>query len=224
MLADAPDAVVVSQDLHLLLSELAALLQNRLAIVSGRAISVLRELGVGDFTLVGSHGLEIAMANSPIERADRPEALDTVISALEKFAATRAGILVERKPLSVGLHYRLGPQYEGECRTITETLASEHDLFVQKGKMLFEIRPKHGDKGQGIRELMTRRQFSGARPMFIGDDVTDENGFEAVLSLGGDAILVGEPRASAAQFLLAGPAEVVNWLDMARHRMKKAKV
>src|SRR3546814_10365767 len=74
-----------------------------------------------------------------------------------------------------------------------EKLAARSGLEIQKGKMVVELRPGGADKGDAVRAFMAEPEFAGARPVFVGDDVTDEHAFEAVAEMGGAGILVG-PR------------------------------
>ncbi|HEU4820591.1 MAG TPA: trehalose-phosphatase, partial [Qipengyuania sp.] len=70
------------------------------------------------------------------------------------------------------------------------------------------------DKGAAVRSLMTTAPFAGARPVFLGDDVTDEDGFAAVHECGGLAIAVGPRPAVQADYALADPAAVHHWLGL----------
>ena len=78
--------------------------------------------------------------------------------------------------------------------------------------MVLELRPKGADKGDALRAFMAEPEFAGARPVFVGDDVTDEDAFEAAAALGGGGILVGPERASAAQWRLPDVSSVGRWL------------
>lgn len=212
-LADTPDAVVVAPGLHDLLSALAERLAGKLAIVSGRDVATLRDLlGFDGFVLSGSHGLEIASPGRPPEHAEPSPALPEIAAALDALAAAHEGLLVERKPLGIGLHYRRRPELETVCRETAAKLAEQHGLKVQHGKMIAEIRPGSADKGSAIRTLMERVPFAGGVPVFLGDDVTDEDGFEAVSALGGHGVLIGEERETAAGFRLSDVAAVHGWL------------
>jgi trehalose 6-phosphate phosphatase len=81
--------------------------------------------------------------------------------------------------------------------------------------MMIEVRAAGGDKGTAIRTLMAESPFAGATPVFMGDDLTDEPGFGAVVELGGAGILVGEQRPSAARYRLGGVGAALGWLEAA---------
>ena len=128
-------------------------------------------------------------------------------------------MLVERKSISVGLHFRGAPQWGDDARDLATALAAEHDLAVQPGKMLFELRPGGADKGSAVRRLMTQPPMAGGVPVFIGDDVTDEEGFAAAAQQGGAGILVGTPRTTFAAFGLEQVAAVRHYLGEGAARL-----
>lgn len=211
-IADTPDGVQVDGNLFLILNELRGLLDGRLAIVSGRSIATLRELGFGDFLLAGTHGLEFAWPGQAIDAPARLPAIDEAEATFIAFAADKPGLLVERKSISVGLHFRGAPEWGGAAGVLANQLAASHDLTVQQGKMLFELRPGGGDKGSAIRALMACAPMAGGRPIFIGDDVTDEEGFAAATDLGGAGILVGPSRVTLAAYSLEQVEAVRHYL------------
>ena len=212
-IASTPDGVVVDQELLAMLGDLRDALHGRLAIVSGRSIETLRELGFGDFLIAGTHGLEFAKPGEQVEAPARRPAVDDAEAAFHAFADGKPGILVERKSISVGLHFRGAPQWGEEAGELATGLAEKLGLAVQPGKMLFELRPGGADKGSAVHTLMARAPMAGGRPLFIGDDVTDEEGFAAATELGGAGILVGPPRATLAAFSLEQVAAVRHYLE-----------
>jgi trehalose 6-phosphate phosphatase len=208
-LADAPDAVEVSRKLVALIETLSESLGPRLALVSGRDVATLETwFGGTGAMLVGNHGAELAGAELP-----RPAALERVLPRLRGFAARHPGVLVEEKRFGAALHYRRAPAAEADCRALAEALATEHGLQLQHGKSVAELRFAERDKGWALRTLMARPETSGTRPVFIGDDLTDEAAFAAAEELGGYGILVGQPRQSAARYRLKDVAEVRSWLE-----------
>lgn len=201
-IADRPDAVCVDDELLGLLNRLAHALDGRLAIVSGRSVATLTDLGLADFILAGTHGLEIAMPGQPVETPAPLAAIARARARFDAFAGQRPGLLVEEKRLSVGLHFRQAPQWADDCERLATRLAEELGLFLQRGKMLFELRPGGADKGSAIAALMRRAPMAGAIPLFFGDDATDEEGFVMAAHLGGHGVLVGEARPTAARYRL----------------------
>lgn len=211
-IADRPDAVCVDAELFALLHGLAQSLDGRLAIVSGRSVATLTDLGLGDFILAGTHGLEIAMPGQPVETPVPLAAIAHARARFEAFACGRPGLLVEEKALSVGLHFRQAPQWADDCERLATGLAEELGLFLQRGKMLFELRPGGADKGSAIAALMRRAPMAGAIPLFFGDDVTDEEGFVVAAQLGGHGVLIGEARPTAARYRLEQVGAVRRYL------------
>ncbi|MEA3041633.1 MAG: trehalose 6-phosphate phosphatase [Sphingomonadales bacterium] len=216
-LADAPDAIRVPGELAGLLRSLAARLEGRLALVSGRALADLdRHIHCPGVAVSGSHGLELRLADGRVMPVARPAALDAVGEEIRRFAEGGGdGLIVEEKPASVALHYRRVPQREGEVAALVDRLAARTGLVVQRGKMVAELRPAGADKGDALAALMREPQFAGARPLFMGDDLTDEHAFEAAAALGGAGVLVGPQRETAARYRLPGVAEVARWLRAA---------
>lgn len=212
-IADTPDGVIVDNDLLTILARLRDGLEGRLAIVSGRSIMTLRDLGFADFLLAGTHGLEFAGPGEDVEAPPRRPAVDDAEAAFHAFADGKPGILVERKSISVGLHFRGAPQWGADAGDLAKDLAGRLGLAVQPGKMLFELRPGGADKGSAVHKLMARSPMAGGRPLFIGDDVTDEEGFAAAARLGGVGILVGPPRETLAAFSLEQVAAVRHYLE-----------
>lgn len=213
-IADRPDAVVVDAALRALLTSLAHGHQGRVALVSGRSIAQLDSLlgsVAGMLALAGSHGSEYRFDGSE-ERPERPSGLDMIEMQLRAVASARPGVIVERKSLGVALHYRLRPGFEAEAQAMVGALAGDWGLAIQHGKMMVEARMPGSDKGVAIARLMQRPMMVGTLPVFVGDDITDETGFEAVRALGGAGILVGPARATAAAYRLADPAATRRWL------------
>ena len=211
-LCDRPDAVQVSERLIATLHALSDRLDGRLALVSGRAIEVLDEFGLTGLAAAGSHGSEWRLAGGEREYLPRPAGLDVAQQQFATFAETADGLLFEDKPLGAALHYRRAPGMRDAAHDLARRLADGHQLHLQHGHDMVELRVPGVDKGTAIGELLKLSPFSGYRPVFLGDDVTDEDGFEAVESAGGKAILVGPPRDTHASFRLSGVGAVNEWL------------
>lgn len=217
-LAEAPGAISVPGGLTPLLDRLSKRLDGRLAIVSGRAVDDLRKhLGPSAMVLSGSHGAELHYADGRSIPVSAPPGLAEARESIRRFAAGSEGLLVEDKPAGVALHYRLAPERAEEADAFLEALAERSGLALQRGKMVAELRPHGSDKGAALRRLMAEPPFAGARPVFVGDDLTDEDAFRAAAALGGEGVLVGPDRPSAALWRLDGVAEVTAWLEAAAY-------
>lgn len=215
-IAETPDAVAVDARLAALMQRLRARVSGRLAILSGRAAAEIRALfGAPDFIVSGSHGMEFHYPDGNTVLAPRPEALSFALADMHDLADRWPGVLVEDKPLGAALHYRGNPQAEQACIALAQTLAARHGLHLQTGKMMIEVRAGGGDKGDALRRLMDGPTMRGTRPIFLGDDDTDEPGFVAAALLGGAGILIGPERPTAARHRLASVSETLDWLEAA---------
>lgn len=216
-LVDRPDAVVLDDRLAALLMRLAGTFAGRIALVSGRSVTQLDGFLAGrvpDLALVGSHGAELRVGGRVIA-PDRPAALVAAERAARAAFEGEGGIVIEVKTLGMAIHYRLAPERAAAARAVAECFAGQDDLMLQEGKMMVELRAGGHDKGSGIAALLTQPPFSGAVPIFAGDDVTDEAGFVAASAQGGAGVLVGAARATAARHRLVDVAAVHRWLEQA---------
>ncbi|HEX8532671.1 MAG TPA: trehalose-phosphatase [Allosphingosinicella sp.] len=215
-LAEAPDAISVSPAVAPLLAGLSRRLDGRLALVSGRAIADLeRHLECSGLAVSGSHGLELRLRDgSHIPLAARYDLTEARVR-VRQLADEAPGLLVEDKPFGVALHYRQAPAEEARVMEAMRALASSTGLALQEGKMVAEIRPPGADKGDAVRAFMSEPDFAGARPLFVGDDLTDEHAFEAAAAMGGAGILVGPARDTAARWRLPDVPSVIRWLGEA---------
>lgn len=211
-LCDRPDAVIVTDELIATLHALNERLEGRLALISGRAIEVLDDFGMVGLAAAGSHGSEWRLAGGKRQHHPRPAGLDAAQEEFSAYAETVVGLLFEDKPLGAALHYRRAPEQRDKAHALAERLAAEHDLHVQRGHDMVELRVTGVDKGTAIAELLKLPPFCGSRPVFLGDDVTDEDGFRAVGEAGGCGVLVGNPRETKAEYLLGGVDAVNEWL------------
>lgn len=215
-LAEAPDAIKVSQDFPDLIQQLVRRLDGRVAIISGRSVKDLeRYIGNPGIAVSGSHGLELRLADGDLLALHSPVRLDEVREEMARFAAASPKLLLEEKPASIALHYRAAPEEEKRVHSFMTDLGKRKGLTLQLGKMVAELRPHGADKGDALRSLMADAGFAGARPIYLGDDLTDEHAFEAASSLGGCGILVGPDRTTAAQYRLDDVATVTAWLKEA---------
>ena len=213
-LAAAPAAIHVPPRLAEGLAGLAARLGGRLAVVSGRSIENL-EVHCGTLAIdcAGSHGGERRRADGrPFGNPPTPLPRE-VHEAVGRFAHDNA-VAYEPKPHGAALHSRSAPETEERCALFMSDLADAHGLVLKRGKYVAELVRPGADKGAAVRAFMCEDPFAGAQPVFLGDDVTDEDGFAAASELGGFGIAVGERPTGSARYGLAGPAEVKQWLGL----------
>jgi trehalose 6-phosphate phosphatase len=195
------------------LRDLNHALAGRLAIVSGRPIEDLdRILGASIPRLAGVHGLERRTGTGRLIMAEPHPKLDSAYLQLAAFAASRPGLRLEFKMLSVALHYRQAPQVATEVLDFARRLAWTTGLKLQEGRMVVELRSPGADKGDSVRAFMKSARFGDATPIYVGDDVTDEDGFVAARDLGGHGVLVGPWRETNADTRLDDVSTVLAWI------------
>lgn len=203
-IAPTPSAIVIPVALPPLLTRLSEVAGGALALVSGRSLDNLRQLVTPfDPPAAGLHGLEWRDAAGNIRRQTAPPGLDDIRARLGQVAAETTGLLLEDKGLTLALHYRQAPErQETARRAVAEAVADHPGFSVMAGKMVLEVKPAGTDKGSALRAFMAQPPFAGRLPVFVGDDVTDEDGFLAANALGGLSVLVGPLRDSAAGYRL----------------------
>ena len=187
-IAPAPDAVEVPQSLRDTLARLLAATNGAVALVSGRAISDLDRLFAPlVLPAIGGHGAEMRLrAGEKVEAA--PPLPPALRQALMQAATFDPGLYREDKGYSVALHYRNAPAAQVELADrISRTLAhfGSEAVEVLEGKAVFEVKRAGLSKGSAVRLLIQKAPFAGRKPVFAGDDVTDETVFAVLPELGG---------------------------------------
>jgi trehalose 6-phosphate phosphatase len=186
-IAPRPDAVIVPPGLPGLLTRLAARLGGALAIVSGRPLPELSALLPVPLPMAGDHGatLRRAPAAAP-EHLLLPRPPPQWRRAAEDFAAAHPGALVEPKARGFVLHYRQAPAAEAPARALLQALLAPDGAFeLLPARMAFEVKPRAVSKAGAVTGLMAQPPFAGRRPIYVGDDVTDEAGMAAARAAGG---------------------------------------
>ena len=213
-IAARPDEVVVPASLRETLQLLQSSLNGAVALVSGRQLADIDRLfSPLKFSAVGGHGAECRqLPLGPIDTTHATPLPKDLSQALFQFADGRDGVIVEDKGYSLALHYRLAPQHEAAIlKGVSALCAGWPMIGILPGKAVVEIKQTGANKGTGIRKLMQALPFSGRRPIFIGDDVTDEFAAAAVPEFGGFAMSVGRAMPGAV-YRFESPTAVRNWL------------
>ncbi len=207
-LAERPEGVSASAGLLDTLAALRDALGGALAIVSGRPIEQLDHfLSPLKLASAGVHGAERRAADGTLTQADVPS-LERVEAAAVSLQTRHPALLIERKRGSLALHYRAAPELAETCtEAMQDAVAASDGLVLLPGKMVLEAKAASIGKGIAIAALLGEAPFAGRKPIFLGDDVTDEAGFEAVQAQGGFGIKVG-PEPSCARFSLDSPDAV----------------
>lgn len=214
-IATTPDSIAVPAGLVPLLRDLQALLGGALAIISGREIAVIDAfLQPLQLPCAGAHGAQRRDAAGH-QCDDAPGDISAVIDACEQLAQAHPALYVEPKQSGVALHYRRDPSLEDLClRSLQAMLAHRPQWTLLRGKQVLEMLPVGASKGRAIQAFMQEPPFSGRTPFFLGDDISDESGFAAVLAERGVAIKVGAD-VSCASHRLDGVEAVYHWLQAA---------
>jgi trehalose 6-phosphate phosphatase len=212
---DRPDDVSVDPATLRFIERLRDHVGRALAIISGRDIHVIdRLLYPLVLPVAGVHGLQRRDAAGRLHSPTIDQsAVEAIAALVESAFLSEPGVVIERKTGAVAIHYRLRPDFEKRCRAVAQKIVSDRaDLNLISGKMVCEIRLHGNNKGGVISSFLEERPFKGRRPIFAGDDVTDEAGFLSVNDCGGISIKIGEDL-TAARYRAANILELRNWFD-----------
>ncbi len=207
-IAPTPEAVVVAPGLAADLAGLRERVGGALAVVTGRPIAQIDALLPGvPHAVAGEHGGAIRHAPGEAPRTAALAAIpDAWRETARRIAAAHPGARVEEKQRGVVLHYRAAPEHGPSLHAaLLALVAPSGGAFHLLGaKMAWEVRPAGADKGSAVRALMALPPFAGRLPVFVGDDVTDEDGIAAAIALGGVGLRVPEA--------FGGPEGVRAWI------------
>jgi trehalose 6-phosphate phosphatase len=215
-LAPTPREVWVPPDLAKTLPRLLARTSGALALVSGRSVNDIDLIFAPlQFPAVGGHGAEMRLSPESEAVSSHAPPMDKELKRrLAAIAKLSPGILLEDKGYSLALHYRLAPHAEKAIYDAVSAIRADlptMPIEVLPGKSVCEIKPSGFTKATGVLELMQHAPFKGRRPVFIGDDVTDETVFAIMPDLNGLAFSVGR-RARGVAGHFDAPRDVRAWL------------
>jgi trehalose 6-phosphate phosphatase len=211
---DTPSQTLVDDEIKVLLTNLAQRLCGAVALVSGRQIQTMDQLFAPlRLPAAGLHGVERRDASGTMYGAKFEDPrLGRARKALALLAGSYPGTIIEDKGRNIAVHFRLAPQFgelvQRSVQAIAAPLAEDYQL--QDGVMMVEIKPRGFNKGSAVTSFMREAPFAGRRPVFVGDDLTDRDGFAAVEALGGMSINVGERVRG--QYQLQDVEDVRHWL------------
>src|SRR5450432_2466753 len=215
-LAPTPREVWVPPGLAKTLNRLVEKTSGALDLVSGRSLNDIDLIFAPEqFSAVGGHGAEMRISVDNEAVATHAPPMDKELKRrLAAIAQLSPGILLEDKGYSLALHYRLAPHAEKaiyEAVSLIRADLPNASIEVLPGKCVCEIKHSGFNKASGVIELMSHAPFKGRRPIFIGDDVTDESVFAIMPDFGGLSFSVGR-RAQGVANYFDDPAEVREWL------------
>ncbi len=216
-IADEPQGVSVPPRLVPDLRQLFGLLDGALALVSGRPVTELDHLFRPlRLPAAGQHGAEYRLdgAGAVVARRIDP-ILPALVPQVRTIAAVWPNVEVEEKGAAVAVHFRREPEAETQLTRALRTLVAAAGGAVEllEGKMVRELRDRRHTKGAAVGTFLASPAFAGRRPIFIGDDVTDEDGFRAVEAAGGLALAVGINPAIPRRPAFTDAAAVRDWLS-----------
>jgi trehalose 6-phosphate phosphatase len=215
-LAPAPQEVWVPAELRNTLSRLEDLTGGALALVSGRSLHDI-DLIFSPLQLaaVGGHGAELRVTRGG-EAVTRARELNPALKRkLATLTELGPGILVEDKGYSLALHHRLAPDQGDALRAAIQNICAtvpRGTVEILPGKLVFEIKMAGINKAGAVRELMEYPPFKGRKPIFIGDDTTDEPVFPILSQFGGLGFSVGRVVADVSGHF-EKPESVRAWLS-----------
>jgi trehalose 6-phosphate phosphatase len=216
-IAARPQDVVPDPRRTGILEKLGGRLDGRLAVVSGRTLCDIDRILEGRVPAVAAvHGLVRRDASGAVTQTPPHPAQPEAVAALRLFAARHPGMLVEDKVLSATLHYRGAPEQAEAAGHEAVRIAARTGLALQLGDMVVELRTPGPTKGDSVEAFLAHAPFMGAVPIFLGDDLTDEDGFAAAERLGGYGVLVGPKRDTAARLRLDNVDAALAWLEAGR--------
>ncbi|MEJ2238553.1 MAG: trehalose-phosphatase [Gemmatimonadales bacterium] len=217
-----PDLAKISEEMRDVLSEVASACTT--VIVSGRGREDVAHLvGLDNLYYAGSHGFDIAGPSGTELRheigSEYRSTLESVVQRLKAELAETDGALIEDKQFSVAIHYRLVNEAEvaGVERAVDEALAQHPELRKSLGKKIFELRPDvEWDKGKAVLWLLDALDLNDENvvPLYIGDDVTDEDAFVALQDRGLGILVSETPRETKADLSLRDTTEVGTFLRL----------
>ncbi|UCI09755.1 trehalose-phosphatase [Mesorhizobium sp. B1-1-8] len=211
-----PDSVSVSAELRLLLEMIEARLGGALAFITGRSIAAVDRLfDPLKLRIAGLYGLEHRLTpDGEIEAADEPADMAALADEIELELASKA-VYVERKGPVLAIHTRAAPHLLARATQLVEAALARlpKGYRVIAGNAGVELMPLEAAKGAAIRRFMQLDPFTGRRPVFLGDDTSDENGFETVNAAGGISIRVKPQGETTARFAIADVIGALAWLE-----------
>jgi len=220
-IVDRPEDAVMGEQMRATVARLAT--GCMVAVVSGRDLPDVRErVGIASLVYAGSHGFDIAgpagLQQILPQAQEAVPALDTAERSLHAALGSIDGALVERKRFTIAVHYRLVRETDVPAvnRAVDAALAALPSLRKRHGKKVFELQPDvPWDKGAAVRWLLAALDLEGqdVLPIYVGDDLTDEDAFRALVGRGVGVAVLDAPRATAAGYALRDPSEVRTFLD-----------
>jgi alpha,alpha-trehalose-phosphate synthase [UDP-forming]/trehalose-phosphatase len=215
-IVDSPDKAVLSKKMRSLIAKLSESIP--IAIISGRSIhDIIKLVDLDKLIYAGNHGAEIWESGELIvgqQLSDRKKTLKKIIKELKMSLSFLKGIVIEDKGITASIHYRMvAKRDQGTAFNIFWEIAGRYEdrFLIRSGKKVFEIRPRgvwnKGDAVKWIWERFGRDKI----PVYIGDDTTDEDAFNAIKGRG---IGISVGKNPVADFYMKNQREVRRLLKL----------
>ncbi|MCE1237289.1 MAG: trehalose-phosphatase [Hyphomicrobiales bacterium] len=214
-IASAPDAIVTPPGLAELLADLTRRTGGAVAVLSGRSLATIdRMLTPTVLAGCGQHGLELRLPGGASVAREVAE-MEPIRRRLAAVSVDwPEGVTIEDKGLSIAVHYRAAPQAAERVEdAVGRAVAQAPGTFrLRRGKMVVEATLAGASKGTALKRLMVEPPFLGRTPVVLGDDVTDDDAFDAARAFGGTSFQVGPREGHRADFEIDGPSGVLDLL------------
>lgn len=220
-IVDRPEQAAMDGAMRRVIERLAR--RCPVAVVSGRDLNDVRErVGLREIYFAGSHGFDIAGPQGTQQSHRKGlaalPALDAAEKSLREMLKGIDGALIDRKHFSIAVHYRLVRESDVAAveQAVDAALSGHPGLRKGHGKKVFELQPDiDWNKGAAVRWLLQSLALDrpGVLPVYVGDDVTDEDAFRALADDGLCFAVLDSPRPTAARYRLADPGEVCRLLE-----------
>jgi alpha,alpha-trehalase len=217
-----PDQAILDDSMRTTLTRLAQ--HYTVSIISGRDLNDLRQrVQLDGVFYAGSHGFEIAGPGSQSKEMQKGKEflpdLDQAEQKLHKALEKIEGCTLERKTFAIAIHYRqVADNQIHQVEQAVDQVIKQHIGRLRKGsgKKVFQVQPKTDwNKGHAVLWLLDKLKLDrpDVLPVYIGDDVTDEDAFQILQEWGVGIVVGNDSRATAAHYKLAEPAQVKDFLQ-----------
>jgi trehalose 6-phosphate phosphatase len=207
-IAEKPEAVIIPAGLLAILAGLRERVGGALAVISGRPLDQIDQFFPLKLPAAAEHGAIMRDAEGRLQRlVARPAAFDEWYGSLKRETRDLPGVTIEVKTVSLVIHYRQAPQWQARLGEMAARLIEQSgpDVALLPAHMAYELRPKGFGKGDALARFMEMAPFAGRKPIFVGDDVTDEPAIALATEMGGMGLHV-------ARDFEGSPAAVRQWL------------
>lgn len=221
--APTPDTILPNLEVISILEGLVSARGILPAVISGRRLAHIQKLlPVDGLLIAGTYGLEMRLPNGKfhygIELSEIREFLERLLPRWRECISGIRGMVLEDKGYAMALHGRLASRFEAEsalslAQSAALEMMADKSFRISEGEMFLEIAPKSARKSIAVQKILNEYTPGHVGIIYIGDDDKDEEAFQTIQSRGGIAVRVADTAVStSAQFILAGPVQVRDWL------------